>query len=264
MSASTVLNLELTNIGDSIGINYTHRREYPQVHQQLSGCVKDALQIRESLSEHWVSSIQGSKGALEMKVLRDDSKKTDQIPSKKNIIKAMRWLVDDACPEDLLVFHYSGHGSQIPDKNSDEPDGYDEVIYPIDGGYILDDDMHELMVKPLPPGCRLTVHFVQAVMTAYLTSVLLYKALFDCCHSGSALDLPYVWHNYGGLFRGGSVMSKWIRCKSTEAGVISLSSSKNIHMSMDTPGGGAMSDAFIMSLKHDAYLTYDKFFDSIK
>jgi hypothetical protein len=32
--------------------------------------------------------------------------------------------------------------------------------------------MHDIMVKPLPAGCRLT-------------------ALFDCCHSGSALALPY-------------------------------------------------------------------------
>jgi metacaspase-1 len=32
--------------------------------------------------------------------------------------------------------------------------------------------MHDIMVHPLPVGCRLT-------------------AIFDCCHSGSALSLPY-------------------------------------------------------------------------
>jgi hypothetical protein len=40
-------------------------------------------------------------------------------------------------------------------------------------------EMHEIMVRPLPAGCRLT-------------------ALFDssCCHSGSALDLPYEYVSF--------------------------------------------------------------------
>ncbi|KAK0431415.1 peptidase C14 [Armillaria borealis] len=223
-----------------IGINYVSRRGYGQVHGELSGCIKDAVQISSFLSEHWSSSSRGVK----IKVLRDDSRNADEIPTKNNIIKAMQWLVKGARPDDSLVFHYSGHGGQIRDQNGDEADGYDEVIFPVDGGYIVDDDMHAFMVKPLPPGCRLT-------------------ALFDCCHSGSALDLPYVWHDFEGLFRGGSVTRKWIRRKSTQAGVISLSSSKDSRISVDTPQGGAMSDAFIMSLKHDAYPTYNQFFDSI-
>ncbi|KAK0194741.1 caspase domain-containing protein [Armillaria mellea] len=237
-----------------IGINYIGRRKlrYGQTLGQLSGCIKDAVQISSFLSEHWGSS---SRGAAEIKVLRDDSRNANEIPTKSNIIKAMRWLVKGARRDDSLVFHYSGHGGQIRDQNGDEADGYDEVIYPVDDDYIIDDDMHELMVKPLPPGCRLTARFLQA-----------------CCHSGSALGkhfeptihyLHLLQHDFGGLFRGGSVTEKWIRRKSTQAGVISLSSSKDHRISMDTPQGGAMSDAFIMSLKHDPYPTYDKFFDSI-
>lgn len=38
--------------------------------------------------------------------------------------------------------------------------------------------MHDLLVRPLPPGCRLT-------------------AIFDSCHSGTALDLPYVYSTQG-------------------------------------------------------------------
>lgn len=38
--------------------------------------------------------------------------------------------------------------------------------------------MHEILVKPLPRGCRLT-------------------AIFDSCHSGTALDLPYVYSTQG-------------------------------------------------------------------
>ena len=62
----------------------------------------------------------------------------------------------------------AGHGGQTKDLDGDEEDGYDEVIYPVDFrqvGHIVDDEMHDIMVKPLQPGVRLT-------------------AIFDSCHSG--------------------------------------------------------------------------------
>lgn len=65
--------------------------------------------------------------------------------------------------------------------DGDEEDGYDEVIYPVDFrqvGHIVDDEMHRIMVQPLQPGVRLT-------------------AIFDSCHSGSALDLPYIYSTQG-------------------------------------------------------------------
>ena len=77
----------------------------------------------------------------------------------------------------------TGHGGQTPDLDGDEDDGYDEVIYPVDfrvNGHIVDDEMHLIMVKSLPPGVRLT-------------------AIFDSCHSGSALDLPYIYSTQGVL-----------------------------------------------------------------
>ncbi|KAG1515306.1 hypothetical protein G6F53_003017 [Rhizopus delemar] len=78
-----------------------------------------------------------------------------------------------------------GHGGRVADTSNDEDDGYDETIYPLDfdkfdgtSGQILDDEMHEIMVKPLPKGCRLT-------------------AIFDSCHSGTVLDLPYIYSTKG-------------------------------------------------------------------
>ena len=47
-------------------------------------------------------------------------------------------------------------------------------------GHIVDDEMHRIMVKSLMPGVRLT-------------------AIFDSCHSGSALDLPYIYSTAGVL-----------------------------------------------------------------
>jgi hypothetical protein len=43
--------------------------------------------------------------------------------------------------------------------------------------------MHDIMVRPLPRGCRLT-------------------AIFDSCHSGTALDLPYIYSTQGNIKEG--------------------------------------------------------------
>lgn len=42
------------------------------------------------------------------------------------------WLIKGTEPGDRIFFHYSGHGSQVVDKNGDEKDGWDEVIAPFD------------------------------------------------------------------------------------------------------------------------------------
>lgn len=113
--------------------------------------------------------------------LTDDAPNPRQKPTKQNILQAMEWLVRGARPNDSLFFHYSGHGGQTKDADGDEGDGFDEVIYPVDfqkAGHIVDDQMHHIMVKSLPAGCRLT-------------------AIFDSCHSGSALDLPYIYSTEG-------------------------------------------------------------------
>ncbi|KAJ1306521.1 hypothetical protein OPQ81_007522 [Rhizoctonia solani] len=152
-----------------IGINYRGQ------HEELQGCVNDADRIAEFLAYHFGFE---KKNILK---LTDDTTDPHLLPTKANIISAMRWLVEDAEPNDSLFFHYSGHGGQVKDLDGDEIDGYDEVIYPVDferNGHIDDDVMHDLIVRPLPRGCRLT-------------------ALFDCSHSGTALDLPYVYTSHG-------------------------------------------------------------------
>lgn len=114
-------------------------------------------------------------------MLSDDARNPRQIPTRANMIAAMQWLVGGAQPNDALFFHYSGHGGQTKDLDGDEDDGFDEVIYPLDfktAGHIVDDDLHNIMVRPLPAGCRLT-------------------AIFDSCHSGSCLDLPYIYSTEG-------------------------------------------------------------------
>ncbi|CAD6576300.1 MAG: Ca(2+)-dependent cysteine protease [Cyphobasidiales sp. Tagirdzhanova-0007] len=153
-----------------IGVNYTGTSN------ALRGCHNDARNVARFLQERY--NFQQDDMVILM-----DSPQTGprQQPTRQNILEAMAWLVSDAQPNDSLFFHYSGHGGQVVDLNGDEDDGYDETIYPIDfkqSGQIIDDDMHAIMIRPLPPGCRLT-------------------AIFDSCHSGSALDLPYIYDTTG-------------------------------------------------------------------
>lgn len=139
----------------------------------------------------------------DMVILTDDQQNPLSLPTRANILRAMHWLVKDARPDDSLFLHFSGmipspwslqvlanpngprtgHGGRTPDLDGDEEDGYDDVIYPLDyrsAGHIVDDDLHAILVRPLRPGVRLT-------------------AIFDSCHSGTALDLPYVYSTQGVL-----------------------------------------------------------------
>ena len=66
-----------------------------------------------------------------------------------------------------------------------EDDGLNETILPADwetAGMIVDDDLHDMLVRGLPEGSRFT-------------------CIFDSCHSGTALDLPYVYKVQYGQFK---------------------------------------------------------------
>ncbi|OBT63217.1 hypothetical protein VE03_07776 [Pseudogymnoascus sp. 23342-1-I1] len=154
-----------------IGINYFGQEG------ELRGCINDVKNVSAYLLENC------GYAREDMVQLTDDQGDAMGQPTKQNIIQAMRWLVQGAQPNDSLFFHYSGHGGQTEDLDGDEEDGSDEVIYPVDfrqAGHIVDDEMHSILVSPLSPGVRLT-------------------AIFDSCHSGSVLDLPYIYSTRGVL-----------------------------------------------------------------
>ncbi|PCH42528.1 peptidase C14 [Wolfiporia cocos MD-104 SS10] len=152
-----------------IGINYIGQEN------ELKGCINDAHNMRNFLVREYGYQYD------DIVMLTDDQANPRSTPTRANLIDAVRWLVRDAQPNDSLFLHYSGHGGLTKDLDGDEESGYDEVIYPVDyqiNGQIVDDELHNICVKPLPPGCRLT-------------------AVFDSCHSGSVLDLPYMYSHEG-------------------------------------------------------------------
>ncbi|KAI1186265.1 caspase domain-containing protein [Nemania serpens] len=154
-----------------IGINYFGQDA------ELAGCINDTKNLSTFLMENY------SYKREDMIILTDDQQDPRLVPTKANIIRALEWLVRDAQPNDSLFLHYSGHGGQAADLDGDEEDGNDEVIYPVDfkeAGHLVDDDLHNIIVTPLVAGVRLT-------------------AIFDSCHSGSILDLPYIYSTKGVL-----------------------------------------------------------------
>ena len=147
-----------------IGINYAGKD------CELDGCVND---VRTMLStfERLAFPI------AEAVVLVDDPAfpNCGGLPTKHNILFWMRWLVDGMKAGDVAVLHFSGHGSNQPNEDGTEEDGFDETMIPLDyetAGQIVDDEIFATLVRPMPPGTRLT-------------------AIVDCCHSGSMLDLPF-------------------------------------------------------------------------
>ena len=110
-----------------------------------------------------------------IRVLMDDGE--HEMPTRENIEEAYKTIVAEAEPGDSLFLHYSGHGCKIRDDNGDEADGFDEALVPVDyqtAGLIRDDDLFKIIIQPLPAEVTLT-------------------SLMDCCHSGSILDLPYMY-----------------------------------------------------------------------
>jgi len=57
---------------------------------------------------------------------------SDASAKKADIINALKDLESKSSPGGVVVIHFSGHGQQIEDDNSDEIDGYDESIIPFD------------------------------------------------------------------------------------------------------------------------------------
>ncbi|KAI6831992.1 metacaspase [Hortaea werneckii] len=149
-----------------IGINYVGSQH------ELEGCHQDVHNVREFLQAMGYSDDQESQV-----VMRDDQY-TDPHgpywPTGDNMLAAMDWLISE--PGTVNFLHYSGHGGQVPSDDY-RTSGFDDTIVPVDyetQGQIPSGVLHQTLVTKLPPDSTLFI-------------------VFDCCHSGSAVELPYVY-----------------------------------------------------------------------
>jgi len=130
--------------------------EYNDPDVNLQGCVADVLQMKKLL-------ISNSFSESNILILKN------QWATKENILDKLEEMIINSKEGDELVFHFSGHGSQVTDLDGDEGDKLDEVLIPHDfswdGGYITDDDIAKVF-KKLPDNVFLSM-------------------ISDSCHSGT-------------------------------------------------------------------------------
>ncbi len=155
-----------------IGINYIGSS------CELKGCVNDVLNVRKLLMDSFCY--------LPENIIMLDDMGLNEMPTKANILKYLDEFVGKTQDGDTLFIHYSGHGSQVDDIDGDEilnveAPGKDDVLCPCDydkyngeEGFITDDYLKANVVNKLPRGAKLRV-------------------FFDCCFSGTMLDLPYIY-----------------------------------------------------------------------
>jgi len=153
----------MTKRAISFGINYY------DTPFQLRGCINDTLLIKKTLIKYFGYSKQNI-------TIITDNRKNKIKPTKEVILSTLKNFIKKTKKGDTLFVHYSGHGSHIRDSRyskggKDELDNQDEVICPCDDTYITDDDLNDILVDRLVEGAKLI-------------------CVFDCCHSGSVLDLP--------------------------------------------------------------------------
>ncbi|XP_047973205.1 metacaspase-1-like isoform X2 [Salvia hispanica] len=221
-----------------IGILYKNQKG------ELRGCINDAKTMKDML----IHRFNFNESSIFM--LTDEETDPRKIPTKHNILIAMSWLVNGCKSRDSLVFYFSGHGGRQPNNTGDEKDNYDETLLPLDHGTqgpIVDNDINDIVVKPLPTGVKL-------------------HAIIDACHSGTVLDLPYLCK----MDRSGRYSSwedhspKSGTGKGTSGGeVISISGCADHQYSDDTNAlskekmpAGAMTYAFIQAIQNGQGATY--------
>jgi Caspase domain/Domain of unknown function (DUF4384) len=139
-----------------VGIN-----TYPV--QPLYGCVTD-VELQRQLLVHRFGF-----NPKDIMIL------TDRRATRQAILTAFEeHLIKQARPGDVVVFHYSGHGSLVADPDHDEPDGLNGSFVPVDAITSRNGQVRHIMGHTL-------FLLMRAINTDNLTVVL------DSCFSGGGI-----------------------------------------------------------------------------
>lgn len=177
---------------------------YRNTSAALKACVRDCQRMSESLKARGYEIIQ--------KWSEDPLVKSQIHNDLKQFLKSLK-------PGDKAIVYYSGHGFQIPDISGDEPDGKDECIY-LGASYISDDEFR-LLLQTVPAGINIL-------------------CVFDCCHSGTILDLPLQYEQLK-VRRENNFHFK--------ANILCISGCADPNVSFEANGTGYLTDCFIKTLQ---------------
>jgi hypothetical protein len=204
-----------------VGINY-----YSVPNARLNGCINDITNITNVITKHFNYKPEN------ITKLTDDNTNPSFIPNRANILSQLTKLINNSNNCEEIWFHYSGHGSQVRDRNRDESDGLDEVIVPIDfqrSGFILDDEIYQI------------------IKNSRCKTIL----VFDSCHSASICDLQWTFeYMINSQFKKSSLPSKIV----PNPNILCYSGCKDNQTAADTystvlkQGVGAFTDAMIYCL----------------
>ena len=143
--------------------------KYPEPRHHLQGCINDITAVEEYLNER----LDEQEYQLHLQIL------TDEQATRKAIIDGFRNHLCNSRKDDVVLFYYSGHGSQDkapPEFWHVEPDHLDETLVCYDSrtenGWDLADKELALLIAEV------------AEKQPHITIIL------DCCHSGAGSRDP--------------------------------------------------------------------------
>ncbi len=201
LPASPVIPSQVFKRALLVGINYV------DTPYELAGCINDVKNMKTQLQTFFPSLTDSN-----ITLLTDET--TDK-PTKANILSNIASLLSGLKPGENVMFHFSGHGGRIVDKNGDEVSGYDSCIYPLNGTTletISDDELRSALATNVPAGCKCFT-------------------VLDSCHSGSAVDLRYLWETTPS---GGLTYTEDKKYEKTKGDVLFLSGARDNQTAADT------------------------------
>lgn len=198
--------------------------DYNNTQYSLDGCINDAIDIGQTL----VDICAKKKITPDIKVLLDND--NTNFPSKENIRFSLTQLVNKANNGvyNSIVVYFAGHGFQQKDNNNDESDGEDELIMTGDLKFYTDDELKYLFVNIRP-----------SVSTTLI---------FDCCHSGSMMDLPKITL---GVKRNKPKSGRNINNLYNKQKIICISACDDSQKSVEENGRGLFTQRFCSRLRNN-------------